>query len=213
MDTAFTALMDISAWATRASIFRSQLTWDPKPIGTFSTMISQVPPTVSPASLVASISAAIFSAASGSAQRTGDSSTDSQSILSGILALIEPMGITWLCTRMPNSSSSLIAMAPAATRPAVSRALERSSTLRTSSKPYFIAPGRSAWPGLMRVIRRVRGLWGGLVSGSTAIASPQFAQSLFSKVMPIGLPRVWPWRTPEMILARSCSISIRPPLP
>ena len=35
-------------------------------------------------------------------------------------------------------------MAPAATRAAVSRALARSSELRTSSKPYFMVPGRSA---------------------------------------------------------------------
>ena len=40
---------------------------------------------------------------------------------------------------------------PAATRAAVSRARARSSTLRTSLKPYFRAPARSAWPGRTRV--------------------------------------------------------------
>ena len=40
-----------------------------------------------------------------------------------------------------------MASAPAATRAAVSRALARSSTLRTSRWPNFRAPPRSAWPG------------------------------------------------------------------
>ena len=96
METALTALIDIKAWATWASIFRSQLTWEPKPIGTFSAMISQVPPIVSPASLAASIAAAILRAESGSAQRTGDSSTAAQSMFSGALACTVPMDSTWL---------------------------------------------------------------------------------------------------------------------
>ena len=47
----------------------------------------------------------------------------------------------------PNSSSKRRAMAPTATRAAVSRALERSRIGRTSSRPYFTVPARSAWPG------------------------------------------------------------------
>jgi len=39
----------------------------------------------------------------------------------------------------PNSARSRFATAPTATRAAVSRALARSRTLRTSSKPYFTA--------------------------------------------------------------------------
>ena len=42
-------------------------------------------------------------------------------------------------------------MPPAATRAAVSRADARSRTFRTSLKPYFSAPARSAWPGRTRV--------------------------------------------------------------
>ena len=38
-------------------------------------------------------------------------------------------------------------IAPTATRAAVSRAEARSSTLRTSSRSYFMTPERSAWPG------------------------------------------------------------------
>ena len=48
--------------------------------------------------------------------------------------------------------------APTATRAAVSRALARSSTLRTSSNPYFCAPTRSACPGRGRV-RRCAGIF------------------------------------------------------
>ena len=47
--------------------------------------------------------------------------------------------------------SSCRAIAPAATRAAVSRALARSRTSRTSSRPYLATPARSAWPGRGRV--------------------------------------------------------------
>ena len=40
-----------------------------------------------------------------------------------------------------------LATAPAATLPAVSRALERSSTSLASSSEYLSTPDRSAWPG------------------------------------------------------------------
>ena len=124
-------------------------------MGRFSAMTSTVPPTVSPASRAASTSAIIFSAAALSAQWTGDSSTASQSMAScsGGSAWMRPMEITWLCSLILNSSSRRMATAPAATRPAVSRAEARSSELRTSWKPYFIAPGRSACPGRIRVTR------------------------------------------------------------
>src|SRR5205823_1556608 len=54
--------------------------------------------------------------------------------------------IDWVKLRIstPNCPSSLRATPPAATRVAVSRADERSSTLRTSEWPYFSAPARSA---------------------------------------------------------------------
>ena len=57
------------------------------------------------------------------------------------------MRVTWLSTVTPSARRKALASAPAATRAAVSRALARSSTLRTSVKPYFWTPARSAWPG------------------------------------------------------------------
>src|SRR3972149_3723859 len=48
---------------------------------------------------------------------------------------------------MPNSARNARATAPAATRAVVSRADDRSSTLRTSLKPYLRAPARSARAG------------------------------------------------------------------
>ena len=51
-----------------------------------------------------------------------------------------------------------MASAPPATRAAVSRALARSSTLRTSVKPYFCTPARSAWPGRGRCTSGTVGL-------------------------------------------------------
>ena len=52
---------------------------------------------------------------------------------------------------IPNSSRNFLARAPAATLEAVSLALERSNTGLTSSKLYFITPGRSAWPARILV--------------------------------------------------------------
>ena len=77
--------------------------------------------------------------------------------------------MTWLWTLTPSAVRKPFAMEPAATRAAVSRALARSSTLRTSEKPYFCAPARSAWPG--------RGRWDSSTSASTGqgfIRSSQF---------------------------------------
>jgi hypothetical protein len=76
-------------------------------------------------------------------------------------------------------------MPPAATRVAVSRALERSRTLRTSEWPYLSAPARSAWPGRSRVT----GL--GAKPSFAAVISPcQFAWSRFSSTIVTGLPIV-----------------------
>ena len=50
-------------------------------------------------------------------------------------------------TSTPTARRNAFASAPPATRAAVSRALARSSTLRTSVKPNFQTPARSAWPG------------------------------------------------------------------
>ena len=53
-----------------------------------------------------------------------------------------PTAITWLRTSMPSSRRSSFAIAPAATRAAVSRADARSSTYRASGKLYFSAPAK-----------------------------------------------------------------------
>jgi hypothetical protein len=118
------------------------------------------------------------------------------------------MAMVWLCSAMPNSSSSLRATAPTATRAAVSLALARSRIGRTSSKPYLTTPARSAWPGRRRVT-----FSNSASVSSTAILSCQFTQSLFSMSSAIGLPSVRPWRTPERISAWSCSIFWRRPRP
>ena len=62
-------------------------------------------------------------------------------------ASTEAIRSTWLWTDTPTARRNSLASAPAATRAAVSRALARSSTLRTSLKPYLWRPARSAWPG------------------------------------------------------------------
>ncbi len=79
--TAFTAGIDISAWAMRPSRRRSHCANEPSPAGTPRATTSNTPPTLSPARLAASISATIAAATAGSQQRTGlwsTSSSDSQ---------------------------------------------------------------------------------------------------------------------------------------
>ena len=78
---------------------------------------------------------------------------------------------------MPNSASRRLQTPPTATRAAVSRALARSRIGRTSSKPYFTVPARSAWPGRRRVTFSIS-----LSIASTDIASVQLTQSRFSIV-------------------------------
>ncbi len=75
--------------------------------------------------------------------------------------------MTWLWTLTPSAVRKPRAIAPAATRAAVSRALARSSTLRMSVWPYFWAPTRSAWPG--------RGRW--TSSGSNPSTGQGFIRS------------------------------------
>ena len=76
--------------------------------------------------------------------------------------------------------------------------------------PYFIAPARSAWPGLGRVtcFTAVPG------SGApTDIVAFQFSQSRLAITRVIGLPSVTPQRTPALMCAWSRSIFMRPPRP
>jgi len=81
-----------------------------------------------------------------------------------------------------------------ATRAVVSRALERSRTLRMSRWPYFMAPARSACPG-RGLVTALAGVPEG--GSPTAMVCFQFSQSRFWMVSVMGLPRVIPQRTPE----------------
>ena len=119
-------------------------------------MTSNAPPSVSPASLAASIAAIIVCCRLSSTQRSGESSDERLRFLERHRPIaggsaIPPMADTWLVIRTPNRPRSWRASDPAATRAAVSRALARSSTSRTSVWPYLIAPARSACPGRGRV--------------------------------------------------------------
>ena len=121
-----------------------------------------------------------------------------------------PISMTWLRIEMPNSARSRLATPATATRAVVSRALERSSTLRMSRWPYFMAPARSACPGR----GRVTALAGAPAGGSpTAMVVFQFSQSRFWMDSVMGLPSVTPQRNPEEMWAWSRSIFMRPPRP
>ena len=113
---------------------------------------SKTPPSVSSPS-VPGRSRRPSPATSASAHRTGERSTASASAGSGGLAGARtfPIRTTWDTMWTPSAPRNALQTAPAATRAAVSRALARSRTLRTSSNPYFCAPTRSACPGRGRV--------------------------------------------------------------
>ena len=105
-----------------------------------------------------------------------------------------PISVTWLRIVMPNSASRRLATPATATRAVVSRALERSSTLRMSRWPYFMAPARSACPGR----GRVTSFFAVPASGTaTPIVAFQFSQSRLAMLSVIGEPRVAPQRTPD----------------
>ena len=118
-----------------------------------------------------------------------------------------PILLTWLKNSIPNGFKTCLTSAPTATLAAVSRALALSSTFLKSLWLYFIPPVRSACPGLGHSTDF------SLFAVSVPIILSQFAQSLFSILIAIGLPRVTPPLTPERISAVSFSIFILPPLP
>ena len=153
--TPLTMLMLITAAASAASSRRSQWTYEPRPIGRPWATTSNTPPIVSPFERASSIRAIIAASAAGSGQRSGEASASSRARvqLAGSTAT-PPTSAVNDQTSMPSSRRNARATAPAATRAAVSRADARSSTLRTSLKPYFSAPARSAWPGRTRVTGR-----------------------------------------------------------
>ena len=139
-----------TACASRPSSFSLQETCEPIPGTSPKARTSNLPPSDSFSLRRRSISSTIASETSASRQRTGESSTPSKS--SGASssrsgAVTEAIWITWLWTLTPTAERKPFAIVPAATRAAVSRALARSRTLRTSVKPYFCSPARSACPG------------------------------------------------------------------
>ena len=116
------------------------------------TTTSKTPPTVSPFERASSIRAIIRASASGSGQRSGEASASSRDRVA--LRRVDGDAAD-LGRERPDLDAELAQERPgdAAGRDPgrVSRADARSRTLRTSSKPYFRAPARSAWPGRTRV--------------------------------------------------------------
>ena len=222
--TPLTMLMLMTAAARAVSSRRSQWTYEPSPIGSPWTTTSNTPPTVSPLDRASSMRAIIAVSASGSGQRSGDASASSRErvALAGSRAT-PPTSAVNDQHSMPSAARKARATPPAATRAAVSRAEARSSTLRTSLKPYFSAPARSAWPGRTRVTGVARLLPPSAASYSSAASSSvraptcmtrvQFSQSRLRTSRRIGEPSVRPWRTPPRISARSCSMVWRAPRP
>jgi hypothetical protein len=98
---------------------------------------------------------------------------------------------------MPKFARNELASAPAATRAAVSRALDRSATSRASFVPNFMAPARSAWPGRGRVM-----------GFRSSVFCTRFM--IWSVTM---APSEWPLRMPVTISASSFSSFIRAPRP
>ena len=121
ISTPFTALMLISAWAMSAS--RRSKTGSPSPAGTPLATTVTFAPMESPSFFSARISSSNASILSGSGQKNGFCSTCDQSLIS---SGISPIWVRQPRISMPNFSARyFLAIAPAATRIAVSRAEER----------------------------------------------------------------------------------------
>ena len=156
----------------------------------------------------------ISASTAGSSTRTSERSAASlrgTGSAAGGAARMPPSETTWLPISTPNSSSSRLASAPAATRAVVSRALARSRMSRASTRSYLSTPTRSAWPGRGRVTRRRRSSPGS--AASCAMMSSQLPQSRLGISIATGLPSVSPARTPESHSMWSRSIFIRAPRP
>ncbi len=177
-----------------------------------------MPPRVSPSFLAASTSVTIAAEVSASKQRSGSASSASTSSGVGSGApsgtRTGPIDSVWLTRRMPSSPRNDRAIAPSATRAAVSRALARSRIGRASSKPYFCMPTRSAWPGRGRVSAAPRPRDISVSStGSALITSVHFGHSVLPTRSAMGLPIENPCRTPAEIVSSSSSNFIREPRP
>src|SRR4051812_42102638 len=185
-------------------------TCEPRPGTSPNARSSKMPPIDSLRLRRTLISPTISLEAAASRQRTGEASTPAKSARSGWLsgARIDPIWVTCETTDTPSAARKALARAPPATRAAVSRAEARSNTFRTSEKPNFCTPARSACPG--------RGRWTSGTSASTGhgfIRSSQFLKSRLVTCSATGPPSVRPWRTPAVTCAVSFSIFILPPRP
>ncbi len=83
-----------------------------------------------------------------------------------------------------------------------------------SSKSYFCMPTRSACPGRGRVSGALRPRDLSVSStGSGFMTSIHFGHSVLPMRKAIGLPRLFPWRTPPERVSSSCSNFMREPRP
>ncbi len=158
-----------------------------------------MPPRVSPSFRASSTSCTMRADVAASKQRSGSASSAPTSSGPGSAASsgtrTGPIESVWLTSRMPSSARNPRAIAPRATRAAVSRALARSRMGRASSNPYFCMPTRSACPGRGRVSAAPRPRDISVRStGSGFITSTHFGHSVLPIRSAIGLPRLRPWR-------------------
>mmetsp|Transcript_6980 Transcript_6980/g.15954 ORF Transcript_6980/g.15954 Transcript_6980/m.15954 type:complete len:312 (+) Transcript_6980:265-1200(+) len=132
--------IDIMACASLASSLSKH--GSPRPMGQLRITMAHVPPTESSSARAALMQSAILSAVGMCGQRTMCWSTSSREMVSRFTSL---SGSTMSPTELTHDTSSVLylsfshfsAIAPAATRPMVSRALARPPPL-AARKPYFI---------------------------------------------------------------------------
>ena len=182
---------------------------EPRPATRPSATTVNAPPSESPASRAASMASSMAALAAALGARQLPSSTASQEKPSPASAFTLPMRFTKERTCTPMAKRNALAMPPAATRAAVSRALERSRMLRASSVPIFNMPVRSACPGRGCTSRtRSSGR-----APNTSMRPAQFSWSAFSTTRVMGVPSVVEKRRPEVTRTVSVSMRCRPPRP
>ena len=138
----------------RPSSRSSQETCDPSPGTSPNARSSKMPPSDSLRLRSTLISSTIARVASGSRQRTGDSSTAAKSASvrpSRSGARTDPICVTCETISTPTARRNALASPPPATRAAVSRALARSSTLRTSREAVLPHAGEIRVAGAREV--------------------------------------------------------------
>ena len=169
----FIAGILISAWANRPLSLRSHCIKLPRPAGAPLIITSKTPPRESPSDFDFSIISFM-----------------------SCWPVLPPIWTIELEKFIPNSERNFLQIAPTATLAAVSRADDLSSTSLKSFWLYFIAPARSACPGL-----------------SPVNGSSHFSRAKLGMRIEMGEPIVWLFLTPEIISALSGSIFILSPRP